>query len=305
MTRYVIKRVLRGVLTVFGVMVVSFFLLRLTGNPTRLLLSQSATQAQVDALSHQLGYDRPLIAQFGSFLVNAVQGNLGDSLVRHTSAFDLVIQRVPATFELAVAAFLIGIVPAFVAAVLVQITGWRWLRTTLLWLGSIRQAIPVFVFGILLVLVFSIGLHLLPSQGNLKPTALILPAVTMGTFELALYLRLFSSSLQRENSADYVRTARSKGKGPIAIVLSDTLSNAVLPVLAVAGLNFGALLGGAAVVEVVFNWPGVGQLMLTSVSGRDFPVVQAGLLVISVIFVVVNLLIDLLHGVLDPRVRLS
>jgi len=305
MTRYVVKRVLRGALTVFGVMTVSFFLLRLTGDPTRLLLPLSATQAQVSALAHQLGYDRPLVVQYGSFLANAVQGNLGRSLTRNVPALGLILARVPATFTLAIAAFLVGIVPAFIAAVVVQITGWRWLRTTLLWLGSVRQAIPVFVFGILLVLVFAIGLHWLPSQGDLGPTSLILPAVTMGTFELALYLRLFSSSLQRENASEYVRTAKSKGKGPIAIILSDTLSNALLPILAVLGLNFGALLGGAAVVEIVFSWPGVGQLMVNSITARDFPVVQAGLVVISVIFVVVNLLIDLLHAVLDPRMRLS
>jgi peptide/nickel transport system permease protein len=305
MTRYLLGRLLRGVLTVFGVMTLAFFLLRLTGDPARLMLAENASADDVAQLSAQLGFDRPILVQYGDFLLSAVRGDLGDSLRQSGPALELVLDRMPATIELAVAAFLVGLVPALIASLVVQVTGWRWLRSTLLWLGSIRQAVPIFVFGILMVLVFAIWLGWFPSMGNRSPLALVLPALTMGTFEFALYLRLLSASLGSQQQAEYVRTAIAKGQGRWDIAFRDMLPNAILPVLAVAGLNFGALLGGAAVAEIVFNWPGVGQLMINAVGTRDFPVVLAGLLVVSAFFVLINLVIDLLHAALDPRVRVS
>jgi peptide/nickel transport system permease protein len=302
---FLLRRLLRSVLTVLGVITIAFLLLRLSGNPARLLLAENATEEQVAALTHELGYDRPIVVQYVDYLGQIVRGDFGESVRQSTSSLTLVLERLPVTIQLGLTAFAFGIVTAFIAAVVVQFTGARWLREVLLWIGSVRQAVPAFLFGILLVLLFSVTLGWLPSIGAGSYAHLVLPAVTLGTFEFALYLRLFDSALSGQGSEDYVRTARAKGQHEAVIILTHMLPNALLPVLTVAGLNLGALLGGAAVIEIVFNWPGVGQLMVNSVNQRDFPVVQTGLLVISVLFVLVNFLVDLVQSVLDPRVRLS
>ena len=187
----------------------------------------------------------------------------------------------------------------------IRLIGSETLRTVIMWIALARQAMPVFSFGILAILIFSVTLHWLPSLGRGSVQHLILPALTMGTYELALYLRLFNISLAAEQRHDYVRTAYAKGQGRTAVILRHMLPNALLPLVTVAGINLGTMLGGAVVTETVFSWPGVGRLIVDSVSQRDFPVVIAGVFVVSLMFVLINLGVDILYSLLDPRVKLG
>jgi peptide/nickel transport system permease protein len=305
MTRFIFRRLLQSVFTIFGVLTGSFFLVRLAGDPTILLLPVQASTADVAVLRAELGLDQSLLVQYGKFLVNAVQGDFGDSLRHHTSALGLVMERLPATLELAVSAFVLGILLAFVAGLVSRLSRSRVLTATLLWLAFVRQAIPVFWFGLLMILLFSVYLGWFPSLGRGGWQHLVLPSLTLATYELALYLRLFNAGLGEEQKQDYVRTAYAKGQSRTRIVLRHMLPNALLPLITIAGINLGVLLGGTVVTETVFSWPGVGRLIIQSVNQRDYPVVIAGVLVVSLVFVVVNLIVDLLYGVLDPRVRLS
>lgn len=305
MTRFIFRRLLQSVFTIFGVLTGSFFLVRLAGDPTTLLLPVQASTSDVAVLRAELGLDQSLLVQYGKFLVNAVQGDFGDSLRHHTSALALVMERLPATLELAVSAFVLGILLAFVAGLVSRLSRSRLLTATLLWLAFVRQAIPVFWFGLLMILLFSVYLGWFPSLGRGGWQHLVLPSLTLATYELALYLRLFNAGLGEEQKQDYVRTAYAKGQSRTRTILRHMLPNALLPLITIAGINLGVLLGGTVVTETVFSWPGVGRLIIQSVSQRDYPVVIAGVLVVSLVFVVVNLIVDLLYGVLDPRVRLS
>jgi peptide/nickel transport system permease protein len=216
-----------------------------------------------------------------------------------------VLERVPATLELALTSFALGIGLAFIAGIVMRMSKSAWLRSAIMWVALARQAIPVFSFGLLMILIFSVTLHWLPSLGRGTLANLVLPAVTLGTYELALYLRLFNASLATEARQDYVRSAYAKGQGRVQVLLFHMLPNALLPLITIAGINLGLLLGGTVVTETVFSWPGVGRLIVQSVSQRDYPVIIAGVFLISVIFVVLNFLVDLLYGLLDPRVRLA
>jgi ABC-type dipeptide/oligopeptide/nickel transport system permease component len=290
---------------VLGVLAASFFLVRLSGDPASLILPVEASDQDIARLRHEFGLDQSLAVQFGKFLLNAARGDLGPSLRHHTSALGLVLERLPATLELALTAFVLGLALAFCVGLTMRLSRSRRLRAALLWLAFFRQAIPVFFFGLLMILLFSVTLGWLPSLGRGSLAHLILPAVTLATYELALYLRLFNAALGEEQTQDYVRTAYAKGQTRTKVILRHMLPNALLPLVTIAGINLGVLLGGTVVTETVFSWPGVGRLIVQSVSQRDYPVVIAGLLVISLVFVIVNLIVDVLYAVLDPRVRLS
>lgn len=304
MVVFVIKRLLQSILTVAGVITVAFFLTRLAGDPAILLLPPEATQEDVERLRQALGLDQPLILQYLYFMANAFTGDFGNSLRQSVPAMTLVLERVPATLELALSAFAVGIGSAFILGILMRVSRSNVLREVITWIALGRQAIPIFSFGLVMILIFSIWLKWLPSYGRGSFSHLILPALTLGTYELSLYLRLFNASLAAEQRLDYVRTAFAKGQGRIQVLLKHMLPNALLPLVTVAGINLGMLLGGTVVTETVFSWPGVGRLIVQSVSQRDFPVIIAGVFLISVIFVVINLVVDVLYAVLDPRVRM-
>lgn len=305
MVSFLLKRVSQSVLTVLGVVTAAFFLVRLAGDPSLLLLSAEATAEDAKAVREAMGFDRSLMTQYVDFMSRVLQGDFGVSLRQHTSAMGLVLERIPATLELALTSFVLGIMLAFVLGTLMRMTRARWIRETIMWIALARQAIPIFSFGLLMALIFSVWLKWLPSLGRGTWAHLVLPALTLGTYELSLYLRLFNASLAAEQKQDYVRTAFAKGQGRIQVLLGHMLPNALLPLVTVAGINLGLLLGGTVVTETVFSWPGVGRLIVQSVSQRDYPVIIAGVFVISLIFVVINLAVDILYGFLDPRVRLS
>lgn len=305
MVSFIGSRVLRTVITILAVLTFAFVLARLTGDPVRLMLPDQATQAQVEAARHTLGLDRPILVQYLNFMADAVRGDLGDSIRQGQSALGLVLERLPNTLQLALTSFVLGFVIAVALTVVAETTGSKRLRSAMLWLATIRQAIPPYLFGILLVLVFSVSLGLLPAIGRTSYASFVLPVATMATFEVALYLRLLTSSFDESRSLDYVRTARAKGVSRARIVIRHMLPNALLPVITIAGINLGVLMGGTVVLEMVFNWPGLGRLIVQGVTERDYPIVQAGVVLIAMLFVGVNLVVDLLYAVLDPRVRLS
>jgi peptide/nickel transport system permease protein len=305
MIYFVLRRTLQSVLTILGVMTVAFFLVRLAGDPVALLLPVEASDRDIAQLRDALGLDRPLFVQYLKFLGNAASGDFGMSLRQHASALSLVLERLPATLELALSAFFLGLLLAFTLGLGMQLTRSSRLRAAIMWLALGRQAIPVFAFGLLLILIFSVWLRWLPSLGRGGLSHIVLPALTLGTYELALYLRLFNASLAAEQAQDYVRTAFAKGQARTCVVLRHMLPNALLPLVTMAGINLGILLGGTVVTETVFSWPGVGRLIVQSVTQRDFPVIIAGVFVVSVIFVVVNLAVDILYSFLDPRVSIA
>jgi peptide/nickel transport system permease protein len=305
MTAFLIRRVLQSVLTIFGVLTATFFLVRLAGDPAALLLPVEATDRDIAEFRRALGLDQPLPIQYLKFLLSAIEGDFGVSLRQRTSALGLVIERLPATLELALTAFVLGIVLAFLLGLAMRLSNSPRLRAVIMGVALTRQAIPVFWFGLLLILLFAVNLRWLPSLGRGTIAHLVLPALTLATYELALYLRLFNSSLATEGQQDYVRTAYAKGQSKVKVLLRHMLPNALLPLITIAGINLGLLLGGTVVTETVFSWPGVGRLIVQSVSQRDYPVIIAGVVVVCLIFVIINLIVDLLYAYLDPRVRLS
>jgi peptide/nickel transport system permease protein len=305
MAGFLVRRLLQSALTLLGVLTATFFLVRLAGDPTTLLLPVEATADEVANFRTALGLDQPLLVQYMKFVVHAVEGDFGISLRQRTPALELVLERLPATLELALTSFILGLILAFAIGLAMRLSGSARLRSAVMWIALARQAIPVFWFGLLLILLFSVTLQWLPSLGRGGVTHLILPAITLSTYELALYLRLFNSSLATEAKQDYVRTAFAKGQSRSKIVIKHMLPNALLPLVTIAGINLGLLLGGTVVTETVFSWPGVGRLIVQSVSQRDYPVIIAGVFVVCLIFMVVNLIVDLLYAYLDPRVRLA
>ncbi|MFF2549403.1 ABC transporter permease [Nocardia sp. NPDC058058] len=304
MAAYLLRRLLQAVITVFVVITLAFGLGRLTGSPAATLLPETASQADVAALNAKLGFDKPLLTQYLDYLGGVVTGDFGDSYRQAgTSSMTIVLQRLPASLQLGTAGFLLGVALALFAVLAVHLSGFWSLRGVLLGLGAGRLAVPDFLFGLLLVLVFSVTLGWLPSLAGANPLSIVMPAVTIATAQFVVYARLLDNSLSTESSQDYVRTAYARGERRSTVIVREILPNALLPVLTVSGINFGTLLGGLVIVETVFAWPGLGQLMLGSVFSRDFPVVQSGLVVIAAIFVLVNLAVDLLYGFVDPRAR--
>jgi len=301
---YLLRRFAQAVITVFAVISLAFLLGRLTGSPAASLLPETASAADIAALNHELGFDKPPLTQYLDYLTGILSGDFGDSYQQTgTSSMSLVLQRLPASLQLGVTGFAIGLALAFAVVLVIHLSG-RWsLRGVALGLGAARLAVPDFLFGLLLVLVFSVTLGWLPSLAGADPLAIVMPAVTIATAQFVVYSRLLDNSLVAESSQDYVRTAYARGERRSSVLLRDVLPNALLPVLTISGITLGTLLGGLVIVENVFAWPGLGQLMLDAVFNRDFPVVQSGLVVIATIFVIVNFGIDVLYGVIDPRAR--
>lgn len=302
----VLRRLAQALATIFVVVTVAFVLGRVSGSPAALLLSETATTEQIDALNAKLGFDQPLWKQYLDYIAGIATGNFGDSY-RQTgvSSMQLVLERLPASLQLGAVGLVLGLLLALVAALSIQLTGSRGLRTGLLGLGSARQAIPDFFFGLLLVLVFSVALGWLPSLGNRSPLSIVMPALTIATAQFVVYVRLLDNALGEQFRLDYARTAFARGERRSRVIVFELLPNAALPVLTIAGITLGSFLGGLVIVENVFAWPGMGQLMLSAVYSRDFPVVQSGLIVVAALFILSNALVDVISAFIDPRVRQS
>lgn len=300
---FILRRLLHSVYVVLGVATVTFFIVRLTGDPVTLMLPLDATPEDVARLRAALGLDRPLLAQFFTFLANLARGDLGESLRYGMPNFGLVVERLPATTELALVALLFALILAFPAGIMAALRPGSWIDYFGTLLALLGQAMPVFWLGLMLTLNFSVRLQWFPSFGRGTAAHLVLPAVALGMYSAALITRLLRSGMMEILQQDFIRTARAKGLSLRPVVLKHALRNALIPVLTIVGLQMGALLGGAVVTETVFAWPGMGQLVIQAITNRDFPLVQASLIVIALMFVFVNLVVDLLYAFIDPRVR--
>ncbi|MGW5448251.1 ABC transporter permease [Streptomyces asiaticus] len=301
--RHVLVRLATAVGVLFAAATLAFVLVRLSGDPVKQLLPPDATAAQEATLRSQLGLDQPLIAQYGDFLWGLLRLDLGDSLVYHEPVGQVIADRVPATLELAAGALVLSLVIAIPAGIYAATRRGRAGDTGVMTAVLLGQSTPPFWVGILLILLFSVRLKVLPASGYGTFAHLVLPAVTLSVYSIAVIARLLRSSLIDVLGSDHIRTARAKGLGPAKVVLAHGLRNASLPTVTVIGLEFGGLLGGAILTEQVFSWPGIGRLTVEAISHRDFPLVQAAVLFFAAAFVIVNLLVDLSYSLLDPRVR--
>lgn len=305
MTRFALRRLPQLALALLGVSFFTFVLLHLSGDPAQLLLPESAGPDEVARVRRELGLDDPLPVQFGRFLSHAVRGDFGRSLAFDQPALGLVLERLPATFELALAAAAVALVVTVPLGVLAALH-----RGTLVDLGAmlgtlVGQSMPTFWWGIVLIMIFAVLLGWLPPTGRGGLQHLILPAVALGTYSAARTARLIRSGMLDELGREYVRTARAKGLPERRVVFSHAFRNILIPVVTVAAMEFGVMLGGAMIIETVFAWPGLGRLMIQAIYRRDFPVVQASVFVLCILFVTMNMLLDLLYAWLDPRVRVG
>jgi ABC-type dipeptide/oligopeptide/nickel transport system permease component len=305
MKGYLARRALQSVLVLLGISFVVFFILHLTGDPALVLLPPDASAEDVRKFREAMGFNDPFLVQYGRFLKGALHGDFGQSVRHGEPAFGLVMERMPATFELSGAALLIAVslaIPAGIVSAVRRNSALDYISTVVALLG---QSMPTFWLGIMLILLFSVQFHLLPSSGHGTFQHLILPAITLGLFTTARITRLTRSGMLEVLNQDYIRTARAKGFGDRLVVWKHALKNAAIPVVTIVGIELGTLLGGSVITETIFAWPGVGRLSVQAIYNRDYPVVQAAVFLLASTFVVVNLIVDLLYAYLDPRIRLQ
>ena len=307
MRAFLLRRLLHAVFVVWGVVTVVFFLVRLTGDPTLFLVDQSATQEEIAHMRAFLGLDRPLVVQYADFVGSAVRGDFGASIREKRPAMRMVMEHCwPATVELAAAALFLSTVLAVPLGVVSATHRGRFADHASRIASLFLQSMPSFWLGIMLILLFAVVLGgLLPAFGRGSFKHLILPAIALAAAPLAQNVRLIRAGMLEVLAQDYVRTARAKGVFERGVIYRHALRNAAIPVITVTGLSLGFMLSGAIIIETVFAWPGMGRLIVQAVPGRDFPVIQAGVFVFALVFVAINLLVDVLYTVADPRVRLT
>ncbi|GAB4410535.1 MAG: ABC transporter permease [Anaerolineae bacterium] len=325
MGKYLVRRLLQSIIVIFGVTVFSFLSLHLAGDPTLLYVNERATDEQIAETRHRLGFDRPLHEQYLAFLGRLVRGDFGKSLVTKTPALDLILTRLPATIELTLFAMFLAITLSIPIGLLAATKRGTPYDGGIMLFAIFGQSMPSFWLGLMLMLYVGLHWKILPLSGHVPlldplldgdfktalsniPGAvqhLIMPGVTIAMFSLSRNARLIRSSMLEVLALDYVRTARAKGLRERTVIIGHAFRNALIPFVTILGLEFGFLLSGVVVVETVFSWPGVGRLVFNSINQRDIPVVQATVVLFSLLFVGLNLLVDLVYARLDPRIRLG
>jgi len=303
MKRFIIKRLGLAIVTLFLLSLTIFLLMRVTGDPAVLLAEPGASQADLDAIRAQFGLDRPLWVQYASFIAHLVRGDFGQSFYYRTDVFELYLSRLPASLLLASAAMtfslIIGIPTGIIAAVRVN----QWWDSAGKIFALLGLSMPSFWVGLIMILFFSVYLGWLPSSGSGTVLHLVMPSIALGWVFAAAHMRLTRSSMLEVLGSEYVKLARLKGLPEALVISKHALKNALIPVLTLAGINLVIMVNVAIVVETVFAWPGVGRLLYEGIAFRDFPVVQATVLLGGVMIVVVNLVVDILYAVIDPRIR--
>jgi peptide/nickel transport system permease protein len=305
MARYLASRLLQAAVTTFGVMTIVFVVMRLSGDPVLLLVPEGASRELIEALRRDLGFDQPIWRQYLTFLGDLTRLELGSSVVQRVPAWDILASRIPYTLWLAGAALLVAVGVGIPAGVAMAVWRGRWFERVIAALVVTGQSMPTFLSGILLIMLFAVHLRWLPSSGVDGPSSVIMPAIALGMLSMSTFARMARIAVVDEMGKDYVRAGRARGLSMGAVVTRHVLRNASIPVLTIAALEIGNLLAGAVIIETVFAWPGIGQLAIQSIQSRDFLVVQAIVLFISVIYVAVNLLADLGYAAIDPRIRLA
>ncbi len=306
MNRYLLSRLMSAALVMFGVVSLVFLLIHLVpGDPVEMMLGESARLTDREALRSALGLDRPLSVQFLEYIGGLIHLDLGTSLHSKRPILDILAERLPATLELAAFAMLFAVIIALPLGILAAVHKGGLADYGAMSFSLLGVSIPNFWMGPMLILVFSLWLGWTPVSGRSGVGSFILPSITLGTALAAILARMIRSSLLEVLNEDYIQTARAKGLTEAAVVWRHAMRNAWLPVITLMGLQLGALLGGAVITETVFSWPGVGSLLVESIQKRDYPVVQGCVLLISLAYVVVNTLTDLLYAWVDPRIRLD
>ena len=304
--RHLIHRLFQSLIVVFGVSVVAFGMLFMTGDPTEVILRDAAdhmTVEQIQAFRVKMGFDRPWYIQYASFVGNALQGNFGYSFIRHKPAYEVITERLPATIKLASFAFVLSLLVSIPLGVLSAIKVHKPLDQIATILALAGQSIPSFWLGILLILFFGVHLKWLPISGSGTWQHIVMPGITLAAFPIARNMRLTRSSMLDFMQRDFVRTARAKGISESQVVYAHVLRNSLLPIVTAIGLELGFLLGGSVITETIFGWPGVGREIVSAIGSKDFYVVQAGVIMLALIFAAVNLLVDLAYSWIDPRIR--
>jgi peptide/nickel transport system permease protein len=305
MGRYLLGRLVQAVASAFGVLAIVFVVMRLSGDPTILLVPEGTPRELIEELRRQLGFDRPILVQFGSYLADLARFDLGTSVVQRIPVVDIVAARIPYTIALAAGAFLVAFAVGIPAGVLMALYRGTVIERALSALVVTGQSMPTFWSGILMILLFSIILGWLPASGADGPASLIMPSIALGALSMATFARMARISVVDELSKDYVRAARARGLPLGRVVTRHVLRNASVPVITIMALEIGNLLAGAIIVETVFAWPGIGQLAIQAIESRDFLVVQTIVLFVSFTYIAVNLLADLAYAAVDPRIKLQ
>ncbi len=304
MLKIIATRVIEALIALLLMSLVIFLLSRLTGDPVALLLGDGATEADKAALAAQLGLDQPLPVQYLAFLTDALTGDFGRSVTAgNQPALDLVLSRLPASLSLAGVALVFTLIVGIFFGVLAAVTRNSPIDIAARLIALIGQSVPSFWLGIVLMYIFAVQLRLLPTSGYGQWQHYILPAATLGLFTLAAITRLVRSSMLEALGSEYIKLARVKGLSETVVVWKHALANSLIPVITFMGTFFAVMITGAVIVETVFSWPGIGRLAYESILSRDFPVVQTVVLVITALFIIANLLVDVLYIVVDPRMR--
>lgn len=325
MWRYLIRRLFQSIIVIFGVTIVTFFSLQLSGDPTYLYVSDRASDEEIAETRKKLGFDRPVLEQYLSFVTNLMRGDFGDSLRSKTPALPQVLERLPATMELTIFAMTLAITLAIPIGIIAALRRGTPIDGGVMIFAIVGQSMPSFWLGIMLILFVGLQLRWLPISGHVPviqpilngelslaiqnlPDALyhlIMPGITIAVFSLSRNARLVRSAMLEVLGQDYIRTAHAKGLTERAVIIGHAFRNALIPVITILGLEFGFLLSGVVVVETVFSWPGLGRLVFNAINQRDIPIVQTAVVIFSLLFVGLNLVVDLLYVVLNPRIRLE
>ena len=317
MIKFIFSRLFHSFLVMFAISFIAFFIMFKAGDPVQLLLPADATQQEVTQMRHTLGLDRSFFVQYKSFLVQLSQGNLGNSFIYGEPALDIVLERLPATLELAIIAMMISILLGIPLGIIASINPNSMISKLIMFFSLGGISMPVFWVGMLLVLLFSVLFNILPSSGRgevyLFTSAftwdgikhLIMPVVTLSLFQLALIIRLTKSGMSEILTEDYIKFAIAKGLPQRVTIYHHALKNTLIPLITVIGIQFGQLIAFTIVTETIFAWPGTGKLIIDSIQNLDRPVVIAYLLVIASIFVIINFLVDIIYTLIDPRVSLT
>jgi len=304
MLQYVIKRLLSTIPVLLGISLLLFFMLRmLPGDPAQVLAGQMASAEDIKLIRHQLGLDRPIIVQYGLFLGRLVRFDLGRSARTQNPVINEVWARLPNTMLLAVAAITLACCFGIPAGIISAVRPYTWIDYLFTSMALFGISMPVFWLGLMLVVIFSVVLHWLPAGGTGSWKHIILPSFTLAAFVVAFITRMTRASMIEALSQDYTTTARSKGLEEKVVIVKHALKNALIPIITVVGLQFGLLLGGAVLTETVFAWPGVGRLIVDSILARDYPVIQGTILIFGLLYILVNLFVDMIYAFIDPRIR--
>lgn len=302
MGTFLLKRLYHSFVVIFGITLIIFVITHMIGDPVNLLLPPEASQSEREILRSHLGLDQPLPIQYAVFLRDAIRGNFGISFRHGRPALGLVIEHLPATLELTVAAMLISIFLAIPIGILSSIKPGSFMDRLGMTFALFGQSAPVFWVGVMFILLFGVKLQWFPVSGRGGIENLIMPAMTLGLFSMAAITRLTRSSMLDVLDKEYIRTARIKGLPEVVVVFKHALKNALIPIVTIVALQFGMMLSGAVITETIFAWPGVGRLAVNAIYNRDYPVVQASVFITSVFFILINLIVDLIYTYIDPRI---